>query len=148
MIIISKTYIGTVIVLLSVTAIVGFSLPIAAYSKISFLSNIQSSEENQSGIPAQKTNATNTVLFLIQKSIALDNLGNHSQAIPYFDQALSLDPKNSYALTRKGIALDNLSNYGQAIPYFDKALSIDPKNLSALIGKGTALELQGNSWRT
>jgi tetratricopeptide (TPR) repeat protein len=103
---------------------------------------------NMTAAAVQNTNPTNMLhtflLLLIHKGIAIDNLGKHSQAILYFDKALSIDPKNSYALTRKGIALDNLGKHSQAILYFDKALSIDPKNLSALIGKGTALELQGN----
>ena len=38
----------------------------------------------------------------------LDELGQHEEAISYYDKALGIDPNNIYALYNKGLALDNL----------------------------------------
>jgi tetratricopeptide (TPR) repeat protein len=78
------------------------------------------------------------VIAIYDKGNALDNLGNHTQAISYIDKALAIDPKDIYALFRKGEILDNMGNHTQAIQYYDKALSIDPNYKNALNGKQTA----------
>ena len=82
-------------------------------------------------------------LFLRMGS-ALNNLGNYTQAIPYLDKALAIDPNDKLALEEKGVDLDNLGNYTQAIPYLDKALAIDPNYKFALAEKGSALNNLGN----
>ncbi len=43
------------------------------------------------------------------KGIALDDLGNHTGAIEYYDKALAIEPLNN-----KGAALNNLGNYTAA----------------------------------
>lgn len=74
-----------------------------------------------------------------------NSLGNYSQAIPYLDNALAIDPNFKEALDNKGAALSDLANYNEAIPYFNKALAIDPNFDAALYNKGTALYHLGNS---
>ncbi len=50
-------------------------------------------------------------------------MGNHTQAISYFDKALAIDPTNKRALNNMGVSLDSyLGNYLQVIQSFDKAL--------------------------
>jgi tetratricopeptide (TPR) repeat protein/uncharacterized protein YjbI with pentapeptide repeats len=101
---------------------------------------------------AQKTNtnqpsnqsATTAANALANKGGALDNLGDHTQAIQYYDKALAIDPNDKYALVNKGAALDYLGNYTQAIQYYDKALAIDPNYVDALVNKSAALEHSGN----
>ena len=44
---------------------------------------------------------------LFDKGNALDNLGNHTQAIQYYDKALDIDPNNIDTLINKGVALDS-----------------------------------------
>jgi tetratricopeptide (TPR) repeat protein len=59
------------------------------------------------------------VKALTYKDSALDNLGNYTGAVQYFDKALAVDPHNAYALYDKGTALDHLGNYTGAVQYFD-----------------------------
>ena len=62
-------------------------------------------------------------------------MGNYTQAIQYFDKALSIDPHDVHALTDKGLSLDELGNDTGAIKYFDKTLAIDPHDVRALTDK-------------
>jgi Flp pilus assembly protein TadD len=39
------------------------------------------------------------------KGAALDNLGNHTGAIEYYDKILAIDPHNVRVLYNKGVAL-------------------------------------------
>ena len=48
--------------------------------------------------------------ILVTKGYALDNLGNSTGAIEYFDRALAIDPNDQDMLVTKGVALDNLGN--------------------------------------
>jgi tetratricopeptide (TPR) repeat protein len=84
---------------------------------------------------------------LTDKGIALNNIGNYTGAITYYDKALAIDPKNVDVLTDKGIALNNIGNYTGAITYYDKALAIDPKYIYAINDKGIALNDLGNYTR-
>jgi tetratricopeptide (TPR) repeat protein len=81
---------------------------------------------------------------LDNKGVALNNLGNYTGAILYFDKALAIDPNYVSALNGKGVALNNLGNYTGAILYFDKALAIDPKNTYALDNKAAILDRLGS----
>lgn len=55
------------------------------------------------------------------KGDALEDLGNYTGAILYYDNVLATDPQYVYALNNKGLALDDLGNYTGAILYYDKA---------------------------
>ena len=88
--------------------------------------------------------SSDNVSALINKGLALDNLGNHIQAIQYYDKALAIDPNDVDALYNKGNALDSLGNHTQAISYYDKVLDIDPNDVDALYNKGVALAHLGN----
>ncbi|MGB8034605.1 MAG: tetratricopeptide repeat protein [Nitrososphaeraceae archaeon] len=56
-------------------------------------------------------NVSPEVNALVDKGLALDDLGNYTGAIAYYDKALAIDPKNVFALTFKGLALSILGNY-------------------------------------
>jgi tetratricopeptide (TPR) repeat protein len=56
-------------------------------------------------------NISPEVNALVDKGLALDDLGNYTGAIAYYDKALAIDPKNVFALTFKGLALSILGNY-------------------------------------
>jgi tetratricopeptide (TPR) repeat protein len=62
------------------------------------------------------------------KGLALDNLGRHKEAIPYYDKALEIDPNYADALNNKGVALEKLGKYEDATKCFDKAQQLREKN--------------------
>jgi tetratricopeptide (TPR) repeat protein len=77
------------------------------------------------------------------KGMAYLNAGNYTEAIPYFDKALAMNPNYSLALNNKGAALYGLGKYNESIPYFDKALSVNPYYTTALYNKAAALSKLG-----
>ena len=83
--------------------------------------------------------------FLIPyyKGMTYLNAGNYTEAIPYFDKALVINPNYTLALNNKGAALYGLGIYNQSIAYFDKVLSINPYYTTALYNKGAALSKLG-----
>jgi len=77
------------------------------------------------------------------KGMAYLNEGNYTEAIPYFDKALAINPNYTLALNNKGAALYSLGIYNESIAYFDKALSVNPGYTTALYNKGAALSKLG-----
>jgi len=86
----------------------------------------------------------NDMSALVNKGLALYNLGSNTEAIKLYDKALAIDPDNIVVLNNKGISLASLGNYTGAIELYDIVLAIDPNDMSALINKGFALENLGN----
>ena len=97
---------------------------------------------------------SNEKYALYEKGDALNNLGNYTGAITYFEKALAIDPNfkdalnavqmlsdKKVALYDNGSALLKKNNYTGAITYFEKALAMDPNFKDALSGKGDALAL-------
>jgi tetratricopeptide (TPR) repeat protein len=82
-------------------------------------------------------------LTLYYKGMAYLNAGNYTEAIPYFDKALAINPNYSLTLNNKGAALYGLGRYNESIAYFDKALSVNPGYTTALYNKGAALSKLG-----
>jgi tetratricopeptide (TPR) repeat protein len=82
-------------------------------------------------------------LTLYYKGMAYLNAGNYTEAIPYFDKALAINPNYSLTLNNKGAALYGLGIYNESIAYFDKALSVNPRYTTALYNKGAALSKLG-----
>src|SRR5215469_4570225 len=77
------------------------------------------------------------------KGMAYLDVGNYTGAIPYFDEALAINPNYSLTLNNKGAALYGLGIYNESIAYFDKALSVNPYYTIALYNKGAALSKLG-----
>jgi uncharacterized membrane protein (UPF0127 family) len=72
---------------------------------------------------------------LTNKAAALDDLGNHTGAILYYDKAFAIQPNDTYALDNKAAALDDLGNHTGAIEYYDKALAINPNTFLHEVNK-------------
>ena len=92
-----------------------------------------------------------TVPSLIESGNLLVKSGNYAAAKEYFDRALSIEPKNPWALTGEVVALTGAGkdkNYNFypsiAIKKFDEALII-ALNVEALTGKANALLLLDNA---
>ena len=84
-------------------------------------------------------NDSTIVNGLSNKGLALDKLGNYSEAIKYYSKVLAIRPNNTNTLDNIGIDLNNLGNYTGTVEYFNRALAINPKDETALYNKGAAL---------
>ncbi|CAD8055024.1 unnamed protein product [Paramecium primaurelia] len=72
---------------------------------------------------------------LYRKSLSLQNLNEHSQAIQCIDKALNYDSKYIVGYSTKGYSLDDLGKYNEAIAQYDKAIELDPNNANAYNNK-------------
>ncbi len=80
-----------------------------------------------------------SVISLINKGVALDELGKDSDAIIYYNKALEINPKDELAWYNKGHALEKVGKYDDAIVCYNKTLEINPKHVEALVNKGGKL---------
>jgi tetratricopeptide (TPR) repeat protein len=53
------------------------------------------------------------------KAAALNNLGNYTGAIEFYDKSLAIDPKNTYGLTNK-LIIKSKSRITQAMKLFSE----------------------------
>ena len=58
--------------------------------------------------------------------------------------ALTIKPKNLYALINKGSVLHTLQKYSEAISCYNIVLSLDKKNAMAIVYKGLSIGEMGN----
>ncbi len=77
------------------------------------------------------------------QGLSLYDQEKYSEAIPYFDKALEINPNYKEAWLYKGLSLDDLGRYSEAITYYDKAISIDPNYIIPWYNKGIILGNQG-----
>lgn len=80
---------------------------------------------------------------LVDKGVALQNLGRLRQALKCFQKANEASPKNITSLINTGSVLHSLGRFDEAITYYDRALQIDKKCAMALAYKGLSLGEQG-----
>ena len=95
-----------------------------------------------------QTTHHNLVSALDNKGLALSLLGNYTGALSVLNTALTLDPRDEYALYNQGLALlhlglhrHNLEDLSAAIEYFNKALTINPNDKDALQMKALLTQL-------
>jgi cytochrome c-type biogenesis protein CcmH/NrfG len=78
-----------------------------------------------------------------EKRIMLANIyfdgGKFDQAIPWYEEALKLQPQNTDVLVDLGICNRNLGKMPEALAYFEKALGVDPKKRQALYNRVVVL---------
>ena len=77
-----------------------------------------------------------TIGQLLEKGSQILNFHNYSNAVSYFDKAISLEPDNIDAWFLKGVAYDGLQNYTSAITSYHKAISIAPNMTNLWIKAG------------
>ena len=106
--------------------------------------------QNQGGRPQPPPLDTERVAALEQRAnaapqdpIVRAQLGNlyldaerPDQAIPWYEAAWRLDPKNVDVSTDLGVAYFHTNQIDRAIAQLDLSLSVDPRNLKALLNKG------------
>ena len=61
-------------------------------------------------------------------AFALQTSNRHAEAIPCYDKALQIDPKNVAGWCNRGISLSALGRDEEALQCFDKALKLDAKH--------------------
>lgn len=76
--------------------------------------------------------------------IAFFEEGNYTEAIRCYSTAISLEPRDAYAMSYKGVALSELGKYNDAIKSFEEAINLDPENVVFWANKGNSLYDQGN----
>lgn len=80
----------------------------------------------------------------IDKGVAFMNAHNFESGLSAFNNAIEIDPTNSWAYLNKGWALANLGDYYQALKELDRAYDLDPKNPFIYVNKGVAYNFLGN----
>lgn len=76
------------------------------------------------------------IQMLVGKGLSMLNLDKPDAALGCFDEALSLDPKNSEALVRRGIALERLQMLNEALDSYDRAIAANGQMTIAYLHKG------------
>src|SRR5262245_11351902 len=70
--------------------------------------------------------------------------GHWDQSIAYFEQALTLDPRNVELLVDAARNYASVRQFLAALKLYDRVLDIVPNNLDALAAKATIYQAQGN----
>jgi tetratricopeptide (TPR) repeat protein len=70
--------------------------------------------------------------------------GHWDQSIAYFEQALSLDPRNVLLLTDAANTYGMLRQFPAALKLYDRVLDITPNDAVVLAAKGGIYQAQGN----
>ena len=65
-----------------------------------------------------------------------DRSKRYEEAIHYFNQALSIDPRNSVYLHNRGFCHRNTGNYTKAVSDFTACLGVDPSHFQAYTNRG------------
>jgi tetratricopeptide (TPR) repeat protein len=80
---------------------------------------------------------------LYNKAFSLASLGDHEEAIKYYDRVLDLEPSNSDAWNNRGSCCKKLGKVLEALKCYENAIKIQPFNASAWSNKGNALSAMG-----
>lgn len=68
----------------------------------------------------------------------------YQQALKSFQDVLSLDSNNTFAMNKIGVILFDMGQIDASLAYFDRSLAVESNNTWTLITKGRALGLLGN----
>ena len=67
----------------------------------------------------------------------------YAEAIPYFDQAIEIDPTLAYVWHDRGVCYRELRNYSEALRNFDKAIELAPDDEEFLFSRAEMLKMMG-----
>ena len=76
------------------------------------------------------------IKLLLEKGQSLLNEDKPEAAVGYFDEVLTLEPKNTEALVKKGAALEKMRKLQEAIECYDRAIAADNTMTIAYLHKG------------
>lgn len=83
-------------------------------------------------------------LQYILRGETLTTIGDTTQAIKDYNEALRLQPDNPFAYRRRGIAKSSEENYQGALEDLNKAIILQPDNGYAYVDRGTVYAMMGN----
>lgn len=83
----------------------------------------------------------------INLGLAIMNDERPLDAIPWYDLAIELSPRNATAYTCKGSALYKVGDYIEAVNTYDRAIALDQTNALSYYNRGMALLRSGDSDR-
>ena len=74
----------------------------------------------------------------LEKALGFAKQGRYDEAIPYYDQAIALNPKNAKVYSWRGYSQYRNEHYRDAIASFEQAIDLDPKLAEAHFNLGLA----------
>jgi len=80
----------------------------------------------------------------IDKGLVFMNAENYESGLSAFNNAVEIDPTNSWAYINKGWALNTLGDYYQALKEFNRASDIDPQNPWIYVNRGVSYNFLGD----
>jgi tetratricopeptide (TPR) repeat protein len=87
-------------------------------------------------------------LNLYRRATSLHAMGETDRALSDYNDAIRVDPGNSFAFLGRGVLLATRKrSYNRAIEDFDKVLALQPENVDALIARGNAYSQLGDNGR-
>ena len=72
------------------------------------------------------------------------SMGDTSEAIKDFNEALRLQPDNPFAYRQRGVARSSEGNYQEALQDLNKAIALQPDNAYAYVDRGIVEAMMGN----
>lgn len=72
------------------------------------------------------------------------SMGDTSEAIKDFNEALRLQPDNPFAYRQRGVARSSEGNYQEALQDLNKAIALQPDNAYAYVDRGIVNAMMGN----
>ena len=86
----------------------------------------------------------NDVAFYMNRSLALQALGQWEQVVDCLDHAIGVQPDHASAHYTRGVALQELGRPADAIASYDHALRLQPQYAQAWANRGIALQALGS----
>ena len=102
--------------------------------------------KNNKEIPFSLENPKRNILYIeAHNNLAnvLKELGEHQQAISYYEKAIQIQPNYADAHYNLGVVLQELGEHQQAISYYEKAIQIQPNYVKAHNNLGVILKELG-----
>lgn len=81
--------------------------------------------------------------YLYHLGVMIDLGGEPQAALPYYQEALALNPENKYAFNAVGNVYSDLGQYERALEMYGKAIAIDPKYAYPYNGSGSVYRQMG-----
>lgn len=96
---------------------------------------------------AARTESAKTSAFYNNRGTDFISSGRGDLALESFNEALKVDPHDTYALDKKASILSAQRKFDESVACYDRILDINPGNTDALIGKALNITADGAGYR-